>query len=452
MYYILIGVYMRIKRSSLKRIIENFLKEQDQPSMEDIDQSIKDAEEDIVKSQGSDRKKEFIKKHGKKMSNADIQSIGALARPLVLKLNKEDLKDDSVLIARALAFLKKGENQTALDILKNKISVKVSADKKTGKIIKRKLTTMATEILETKDEFKQIIELIEKYQSQNSVKDDYNFLDDKKEEEPSPQPPQAKEKNQKKQNIQDIQDMLNELGVTDYGNNKLTVDGAWGAKSRSALSKFLVAIKDSYQGTDESPTSLTKTSIDFNKLSIGKELKKDSKGVWQKAVIEMSGEADQYAAANRVLAEIMSAEIEVNTQEEEENKIKEKYPGINEKAPNKFINLLNVKKGAYKTPSNTPSVTISAKQRFNITDPKFKNVLIDGPDFSGKKKGSYMLSLTMDRRFGTGGSTFDIYYLGGKTGSLRLDGPQFYNYQINGYAKLADGSLVPADYAESLEE
>lgn len=279
--------------------------------------------------------------------------------------------------------------------------------------------------------------------------------------------PIKKKKSGSNPKIKEIQEKLNSLNFKNHKGESLTPDGKWGRNTRSAVSKMLKMINDASDGpTTGLFTKLNLNSIPddplFGKLATGSK----GPGSWKKLSIKLVNTTsfdiqDKYDAVIAILVQMAEKNVNKSKKTDDDsreleqsfpNEMEDKYPDLNKKAPNKFINLLNVKKGSYKTPSNTPSVTISAKQRFNITNPEFKNTLIDGPDFSGKKKGSYMLSLTMDKNFGMGRSTFDIYYLGGKTGSLRLDGPQFYNYQINGYAKLADGSLVPKDYADSLEK
>ena len=115
-----------------------------------------------------------------------------------------------------------------------------------------------------------------------------------------------------------------------------------------------------------------------------------------------------------------------------------------EKDDKKF-NLFRITKEQYQVPKNTPSITISAKQTFDINKmDKIINADISLPSGGGKDKNSHIL----DR----GNEAFYKPYWhgsGAHKGSIRLDGPQFYNYKFTGYVQLANGDLVPSTHPDA---
>jgi major membrane immunogen (membrane-anchored lipoprotein) len=122
---------------------------------------------------------------------------------------------------------------------------------------------------------------------------------------------------------------------------------------------------------------------------------------------------------------------------------------LKKNAPKKMVNLLKIGEGTYKVATDSRAGTTTYEsQRHKITDAKFKDVELSSPDWAGKSKGSYMLATTWRRRDAT---AVDLYFYEPK-GQLTIDGPQFWNYRIDGYAKLNDGTLVPEDYAKHLNK
>ena len=119
-----------------------------------------------------------------------------------------------------------------------------------------------------------------------------------------------------------------------------------------------------------------------------------------------------------------------------------------EKGDKKF-NLFRITKDQYQVPKNTPSITISAKQTFDINKmQKIINADISLPDGGGKDKNSHILN----RMFRSGNEAFYMPYWHGSgfhKGSIRLDGPQLYNYKFTGYVQLKNGDLVPSTHPDA---
>ena len=329
---------MKIKKSKLKNIIENFLREDNPYNAEEesdkMDQYLKDSEKEIERDMSISHRSKKIRKQGVKIKPLMLKAMMKDYRKLVLflidardKLEKSNpdrakLILDIRKIYDAAKDIQNGNNADALEKFSADAISQVTYD------LLKKNSRPRKDFIEIQKTIKLAVKAgpaaANKIDSENFLlSPTQDELEKKKEEEEEEkQKDTSKIKDSKKQNINDIQDMLIELGATDYENNKLTADGVWGAKSRSAFSKFLVAIKDSYKGTEVKQTTLTETTIDFDKLSTGKRLEK--KGVWQQAAMEMSGKKDQYVAANNVLSEILAMDIEVDmkggsAKEEEKN-------------------------------------------------------------------------------------------------------------------------------------
>jgi hypothetical protein len=332
---------MKIKKSKLKNIIENFLRENpydDEEKSKKMDQDLKDSEKELERDRSISHRSKKIRKQGVKIKPRMFKAMMKDYRKLVLflidardKLEKSNpdrakLILDIRKIYDAAKDIQNGNNADALAKF-NAVAKSITGDL----LIKEKRARK--DFIEIQKTIKQAVEAgpaaADKIDAENFLlSPTQDELKTKKKAEEEKPKDASKIKDSKKQNINDIQDMLIKLGATDYENNKLTADGVWGAKSRSAFSKFLVAIKDSYKGTEAKQTTLTATTIDFDKLSTGKKLEK--KGVWQQAAMEMSGKKDQYVAANNVLSEILAMDIEVNmkggsAKEEEKKKQDSKY-------------------------------------------------------------------------------------------------------------------------------